>query len=169
MNTETKIAPRLYTEEARPSAQPIGSFGTPRHGYARLDRLGFWLSALCAVHCMLMPIALISFPVVSWIHWSRIMDGVALAVAAVFGFGGCLLSLRQHRDATPLCLVFAGLMLNGVGRLSAPHLGAFLSQTFIIAGPLIMAYGLWRDRRLCACDRHTRSCCLETPEKPSRG
>ena len=51
---------------------------------------------------MVMPIVLIFFPVMTWIHWSRIMDVVALSVAAVFGLGGCILSLRHHRDFVPL-------------------------------------------------------------------
>ncbi len=104
---------------------------------------------------MVLPIVLIFFPVMSWIHWSRIMDAVAIGVAALFGLGGCLLSLRLHGDARPLCLVLAGLVLNGTGRFAAPQLGPFLAQTLIIAGPMLMAYGLWKDRRLCQCTGHT--------------
>ena len=84
------------------------------------------------------------------------MDVVALSVAAVFGLGGCLLGLRHHRNAAPLCLVLVGLTVNTSGRFAAPHLGPFLSQTLIIAGPMLIAYGLWRDRRLCKCRGHAR-------------
>jgi hypothetical protein len=99
-----------------------------------------------------MPIVMISFPVLlSWRHWSRMMDAVVLGVAAVFGLGGCLLSLRHHRDAMPLCLVLTGLIMNATGRFGALYLGPFLAQTLVGAGPLLMAYALWKDRRLCQC------------------
>lgn len=79
------------------------------------------------------------------------MDVVVLALSALLGVSGCLLSLRHHRTTAPLCLVIAGLLTNGVGRWAQPWLGPVMSQTLIIAGPLLMAYGLWKDKRLCAC------------------
>lgn len=113
-----------------------------------------WLSALCAVHCAAMPVVLVFLPVVSWIRWSRTMDMVALALSTLFGVFGCLLAFRRHQTATPLCLVIAGLLLNGTGHWMQPRLGPVASQTLIIAGPLLMAYGLWRDRQLCQCKHH---------------
>lgn len=156
MNLETQDLIKLEGNPSRVSLKPEAHPDAPAHAHARLDRLGIWLSAACAVHCMVMPIVLISFPVMTWIHWSRVMDAVALGAAAVFGFGGCLLSLRQHRNPRPLGLVLGGLTLNGVGRFAALALGPFLSQTLIIAGPMLMAYGLWRDRRLYRCAVHAR-------------
>lgn len=79
------------------------------------------------------------------------MDVIALSVAAVFGLGGCLLSLRHHSDTKPLLLVITGLALNATGRFASSSLGPFLAQTLVIGGPVMMAYGLWRDRRLCRC------------------
>ena len=155
MSTETPAVYKPHTENDRISLKPVGYSDPPLpHAHAKLDRLGIWLSATCAVHCMVMPIVLIFFPVLSWIHWSRIMDALVLGVAAVFGLGGCLLSLRHHRDAMPLCLVLAGLIMNATGRFAALYLGPFLAQTLVIAGPLLMAYALWKDRRLCQCTGH---------------
>jgi hypothetical protein len=156
MSTRTESIYVPHTDAPPAPLQPVASLGVPRrtHAHAKLDRLGIWLSGACAVHCAVVPIVLILFPVVSWIHWSRIMDIVALSVAAVFGLGGCLLSLRHHRDARPLMLVIGGLMLNATGRFAALSLGPFLAQTLVVGGPLTMAYGLWRDRRLCKCSGH---------------
>jgi MerC mercury resistance protein len=154
MSIDTKSAFVPIAEAPRLPLRPLSACNAPVHAHAKLDRLGIWLSAACAVHCMVMPIVLVFFPVMAWIHWSRIMDAAALGVAAVFGLGGCVLSLRHHRDVTPLSMVLAGLMLNGTGRFAASHLGPFLSQTLVIAGPMVMAYGLWRDRRLCRCSGH---------------
>jgi|SRR5579862_985326 len=153
IETESVFIPQA---EAPPAPlRPLGCPNTPRHAHARLDRLAFWLSTACAVHCAVVPIVLIVFPVVSWIHWSRIMDIVVLSIAALFGLGGCLLSLRQHRDARPLSLVVSGLLLNAIGRFAGQQLGPFLASMFVVGGPLLMAYGLWRDRRLCKCSCHS--------------
>jgi hypothetical protein len=154
MSPDTKSVLVPHTELPPTPVLPAAHQHALGHAHARLDRLGIWLSAICAVHCAVVPIVLIIFPVWSWVHWSRIMDVIVLSIAAVFGLGGCVLSLRHHRDATPLRLVVAGLLLNATGRFAAPYLGAFLAQTLVVAGPLIMAYGLWRDRRLCRCSGH---------------
>ena len=34
------------------------------------------------------------------------------------------------------------------------NLARFLAQTLVIAGPMLMAYALWKDRRLCQCNSH---------------
>ena len=149
MNADTKTVFVPPPATAPAPLRSISRVDAPLHTHAKLDWFGFWLSALCAVHCIVMPFVLVFFPVMSWIHWSRIMDVIVLGVAAVFGLGGCLLGLRHHRDAGPLCLVLVGLALNTTGRFAAPHLGPFLAQTLVIAGPMLMAYGLWRDWRLC--------------------
>jgi hypothetical protein len=151
---------KLEGATSRVSLNPEAHPSAPAHAHARLDRLGIWLSALCAVHCMVMPIVLILFPVMSWIRWSRAMDATAITAAAVLGLGGTLLSLRQHHDLRPLGLVLGGLTLHLVGRFAARFLGPFLSQTLIIAGPMLMGYGLWKNRQLCRCARHaTLKCC----------
>jgi hypothetical protein len=151
MIAETKIEVAPPAETLRAPLQPLGHEHVGHHTHAKLDRLAFWLSGVCAVHCMVMPIVLIFFPVMTWIHWSRMMDVIAISVAAVFGLGGCILSLRYHRDFVPLVLVITGLTLNATGRFASVSLGPFLAQTLVVGGPLLMAYGLWRDRRLCRC------------------
>lgn len=154
MSVETSTVYKPHTEAAPISLKPADGPDHPPHTHAKLDRLGIWLSATCAVHCMVMAFVLIFFPVMSWIHWSKMMDVLVLGVAAVFGLGGCLLSLRHHRDVRPLCLVLGGLILNCVGRLGASYLGPYLSLILVVDGPLLMAYGLWKDRRLCQCTGH---------------
>jgi hypothetical protein len=154
MSIDTKDVFVPIAEASHAPLRPLGACDAPVHTHAKLDRLGIWLSAICAVHCMVVPIVLIFFPVMSWIHWSRIMDAIVLGVAAVFGLGGCLLGLRHHHDMIPLGLVLAGLVLNATGRFAAASLGPYLAQTLVIAGPMLMAYGLWRDRQLCKCTVH---------------
>ena len=79
------------------------------------------------------------------------MDIITIGVAAVFGLGGCLLGLRHHRNFAPCGLVIAGLLLNVTGRFGSLYLGSYVTPSLLVAGALVMAYGLWRDRQLCKC------------------
>jgi hypothetical protein len=91
-----------------------------------------------------MPVVLAAQPLFHWFRISRVLDNVMLAVAVVVGLLVCLRNLRQHRDLGPLTLVLGGLVAVGGGRY-------FVWPPLITAGPLIMAYGLWLNRRLCHC------------------
>jgi MerC mercury resistance protein len=110
-----------------------------------MERIGFCASALCAVHCVVMPFVLAAQPLFHWFRISRAVDNALLALAAGVGVVVCVQSCRQHRDLGPLALLLVGLTAIGIGRyLALPSL--------IMGGPLVMAYSLWLNRRLCACD-----------------
>ena len=126
------------------------------HLHTTLDFIGMCASLLCAVHCFVAPIVLVINPIFSWIRISRKMDIVFLAVAVVVGLCGCLVSLRQHKDYTPLCLMIAGLSVNSIGRYASMSLGPFWALTLILAGPLLMSYGLWMNHQLCRCKAERR-------------
>jgi len=124
----------------------------PLHTHTKLDRFGIWLSSICAVHCIVMPFILLLFPVMmKWAHLSRMTDVIVMLIAAVFALFGCILSIRHHKNERPLCLVIIGLVINLTGRFGLNVFGPWLSQTLVIAGPMLMAYGLWVDRNLCKC------------------
>jgi len=154
MTADTKIEVAPPAEPLRAPLQPLGHEHVGQHTHVKLDRLGIWLSAICAVHCAVVPVAQIFFPVLlmmKWIRWGRAMDVVTIGVAAVFGLGGCLLGLRHHHNLTPLRLVMAGLLLNVIGRFGWMYLGPYITPSLLVAGALVIAYGLWRDRQLCRC------------------
>jgi hypothetical protein len=154
MNVDVKQVFVPVTDAPPAPMQPLGACEVPVHAHAKLDRLGIWLSAVCAVHCAIVPVAQIFFPVLMMMKWmqrSRTMDIVTIGVAAVFGLGGCILSLRHHRNLLPLCLVMAGLLLNVVARIGWNYFGPYLTPSLLVAGALVMVYGLSRDRRLCRC------------------
>jgi hypothetical protein len=109
-----------------------------------MERIGLCASALCAVHCVVMPLVLAAQPMFHFFRISRVADNAMLALAAVVGVIVCSRSHRQHQDFGPLTLVLVGLVAVGGGRY-------FAWQPLITSGPLVMAYGLLLNRRLCAC------------------
>ena len=110
-----------------------------------IERIGLCASFLCAVHCMVMPFLLAAQPLFQWFRISRVVDNALLAIAAVVGLVVCLRNVKRHRDFGPLAVLFIGLAAVGCGR-------CFVWQPLITGGPLVMAYGLWLNRRLCSCD-----------------
>ena len=158
INAKTAFVP--IAEDTPAPLRPLGVCDTPVHTHAKLDRLGMWLSAICAVHCAVVPVLQTFLPVLmlmKWIRWSRTMDIVTIGVAAIFGLGGCLLGLRHHRNFAPIRLVIAGLLLNITGRFGAVYLGPYVTPSLLVAGAMVMAYGLWRDRQLCRCTNPAHS------------
>src|SRR5580700_8891272 len=120
VDTETVFVP--HTERKPSALRPLGCTEDRPHTHAKLDRFGMWLSAICAVHCAVVPVVQIFFPVLlmmKWIRVSRTMDIVTIGVAASFGLGGCLLGLRHHRNLTSFFLVITGLLLNVTGRFGS--------------------------------------------------
>jgi hypothetical protein len=160
MSIDTKEVFIPIAEAPRSPLRPFGACDAPVHTHAKLDRLGMWLSTICAVHCAVVPVVQIFFPVLlmmKWIRVSRTMDIVTLSVAAAFGLGGCLLGLRHHRNFTPFRLVITGLLLNIAGRFGSVYLGPYVTPSLLVAGALVMAYGLWRDRQMCKCTNPAHS------------
>jgi len=99
-----------------------------------------------------MPFILLLFPVMmKWANLSRTADVIILGLAAIISIVSCLLSLRHHHNDRPLSLVVIGITINLTGRFGVTELGPWLAQTLVISGPMLMAYGLWRDRQLCKC------------------
>jgi ABC-type tungstate transport system substrate-binding protein len=112
---------------------------------SNLERIGLCASCLCAVHCVLVPFLLAAQPFFRWIRISRALDNALLTVAVVIGLWVCMRNISRHRDFGPVLLLFAGFAAVVDGRVCG-------WQPLITGGPLVMAYALWLNRRLCACD-----------------
>jgi|ERR1051325_3716047 hypothetical protein len=119
------------------------------HAHAALDAVGMYSSMLCAIHCLVAPIVLVINPIFSWLRLSRKVDMIFLTVAVVVGLSGCLLSIRNYKNYTPLWLMLSGLAANSVGRFAGATMGPFFATSLILVGPLLMGYALWMDRQLC--------------------
>jgi len=61
IDTKTVFVPIAETPHAQ--LRPLGGCDAPVHTHVKLDRLGMWLSAICAVHCAVVPVVQIFFPV----------------------------------------------------------------------------------------------------------
>ena len=121
-----------------------------------LDRMGVTASALCAVHCALVPIFITALPLLGleflandWVEITMI------AVSAILGTLSLSLSYRkQHRKLLPFIVLITGFILISIG-----HFSGFqsLEPILIPAGGIIVAAAHvvnWKLNNACTHTQH---------------
>ena len=86
---------------------------------SRLDSIGMTASALCAIHCAIVPLVFTSLPLLGlgflanpWIEWGMII------LAFIIGISSISLSyIRTHRRVLPMALLTAGFIIIICGHL----------------------------------------------------
>lgn len=118
-----------------------------------LDRLGVWVSAMCALHCLLLPLLLPVLPLLasSFVaeHW---FERSILTISIVIGFVALFIGFKQyHRQIYPMYSLSVGALIfwnkDIFGHAYEPFTVA-LGAAFIIAAHLV-------NLRLC---RQCKSC-----------
>ena len=119
-----------------------------------LDILAISISGLCAVHCLLTPLVIILFPILSGTviageNFHRLLLWVILPTSGLAVVLGC----RRHKDTVVFALGMVGLSLLIVGALWAhAWLGEWGDRLLTMVGGGIMAVGHVRNYRLCRND-----------------
>jgi hypothetical protein len=126
-----------------------------------LDRLGAASSTLCAIHCLLTPLALAALPFVGLqvalgesLEWAFVAAGLAVGTLVLVP------SFRNlHGRLLPLALFIAGVTLWGAARIG-PASDAGLELPVMLAGSASLVTAHVVNRRLCslctACARARR-------------
>jgi hypothetical protein len=104
------------------------------------DRMGVWTSALCIIHCLLMPV-LLSMSAV-FVHFlpseERVHRSLALAIAAI-GAIALIRGIRIHRRLCVLYLMAAGLACIFFAAFQGDRLpGHWMEVTITFAGSILM-------------------------------
>jgi hypothetical protein len=84
-----------------------------------LDRTGMWTSALCAVHCIVVPalISMSAFSSLAFLH-NEYMENVVLAISATIAASSLIPSyIKHHRKGLPIVILLFGFCLMGMSRL----------------------------------------------------
>ncbi len=122
---------------------------------AWLDGAAVLLSALCLVHCLLLPFIVAGLPLLAQfydghLHAQMLIVVVPLSVAAL-GIG-----FRGHRNRNVVTGGATGLLLLIVGATFAhEYLGVFADRFLTIAGALVLAMAHYRNSVLAR--RHRRA------------
>ncbi len=112
----------------------------------RADRFGITASALCAVHCAVMPLVVTSLPLwglaflaESWVEGMVI--GLSMAVA---GLSLGISYYRHHKNVRPAGLLLAGFLLIGAAHYVQPA----LEQLLLPLGGVCIAFAHMINLRL---------------------
>ncbi len=115
------------------------------------DRIGMWASIACAVHCALLPLALVLAPalglgIIGWLD----MDQLFAIVATVLGVTMLILGYRRHRTVSVWILMLAGLALIWANAFTPLHQHGLWHAVMMVTGGLMIAWAHWRNTRLTA-------------------
>ncbi len=122
---------------------------TIKHG-----KWGMWLSGLCAVHCLLMPLAAVSMPLigVKMLH-HPLMEFSLMGGSFLFAFSATLRSyFNVHRNIATVLLTLAGFVFIITGHIMHESI-AGISLTLI--GACLVIFSLYKNNRLVKGCRHS--------------
>lgn len=122
----------------------------------RWDKLGIFLSGLCALHCLVTPLLVLALPVMGeffeqeWVHLT-----MALFVVPV-GFFAFWSGYKHHQQLKVFALGILGLVMVGGASLMPHEWVEFYGHDMVtILGSLCLITAHVLNRRACLCHKHT--------------
>lgn len=117
-----------------------------------LDRTGMWVTTLCALHCLLLPVIL---PILSLVGLSflgeELLERVILGTSIVIGLVALSSGVRKHFNFYPFILLAAGAFIywhkDSLGEMGEP--------VVIIVGASLIVAAHWINLRLVRSARST--------------
>lgn len=126
--------------------------------YVSWDRVGMGLSLLCALHCILTPLIILSLPILARYYLVHPIFHLILALVIIpVGLIAFVAGYRHHRKWITFALGVPGLVLVSLIPYLVHGLGLKLpEQAFMVLGSGLLIAGHWINRRACTdCDHHS--------------
>jgi hypothetical protein len=113
-----------------------------------LDVTGFWVSVLCALHCVAVPILLSFAAFGSWaVLEEPSIEYTVLGISTVLGVGSLLTSyFRHHRKLTAIGILIAGFTFIAISRQTDKEI---LEGMLTATGASLVAWSHVVNFRLC--------------------
>ena len=74
-----------------------------------LDKLGIAATFLCALHCLLLPVSALVFPLFTASFWAQeLFDSMVLAMTMILGSAALYSGFRHHQRKYPFVLLYTG-------------------------------------------------------------
>ncbi|MGZ3772211.1 MAG: MerC domain-containing protein [Pseudobdellovibrionaceae bacterium] len=121
----------------------------------RWDKVGIFLSSLCAVHCLLTPILVLTLPVLGKTfeeEWVHLIMAFFVVPTGIYAFWS---GYSHHKKAYVLALGLTGLICVGGAFLAPRSWVLFFGHDLItIFGSSFLITAHILNRRACLCHRH---------------
>ncbi|GGW79133.1 MerC domain-containing protein [Alteromonas halophila] len=127
---------------------------TPVENPTKLDTLGIWISSLCALHCLALPVVVPLLPLIgstffAQLWFERTILSISLVIGAVALISG---ALKYHSRYYPLALLAVGGLIYWFKDIFGES-----GEPFTIAtGAMLIVAGHWVNMRLCRQYRNDR-------------
>ncbi len=123
--------------------------------YHTLNKVGFWLSILCTIHCLSMPILISFLPYLGESFLSESAEIYLVIASAVLAIYLLLKDYRNHQNILPLFLLSIALIMNGLGLFWVDASNEIFCN---VIGALLMATAYWLNwnahRKACHSHAH---------------
>jgi hypothetical protein len=121
-----------------------------------LDKMGMFLSLLCAVHCILTPMLILSLPIMARyymahpaFHWILALMIFPVGVLAFYH------GYRHHRRSLVFFLGIPGLLIvSVVPTFFHAYLNLWSEPLAMVMGSGLLVSAHWLNRRSCHCEIH---------------
>lgn len=119
---------------------------------ARAERLASWLSFACAIHCLVMPLAIGVLPLLGATGGAYLGETAELGLTAlvvVSALTAMIWGYRRHRDARFVALTALGLTIYLIGHaLGHASAGSWYAVSMAVVGGLTLAGSSFFSARL---------------------
>jgi MerC mercury resistance protein len=132
--------------------------GSPSH--ARIDLLGMYVSLVCALHCLTVPLLVTVLPLAgAGVALGGSLEVLFIAASVALATGSLCWGFRRHRRWRVLIVLGAALTMIAVGRFlaSEPY-----ELVCVVMGAAALAGGHLLNRYLCRT-------CVVCEDEPARG
>jgi O-antigen ligase len=119
---------------------------------SNVEKIGFWLTIVCAIHCVATPILITFLPLFGskfamFHQYENIFLGISLLLA-IYLLGR---DYREHKNVVPMKLVAIAAMVKLVDLIFLDQ-SLELLVSFSMASLIIWAYWLnWKHKQKCRC------------------
>lgn len=121
----------------------------------RWDKVGIFLSTLCAVHCLLTPFLILALPVMGEFfesEWAHILLALFVVPVGLFAFFS---GYRHHQQKGVLALGVVGLLfITGASFLPHEMVEVAEFDVVTISGSVLVLFAHILNRRACLCHKH---------------
>lgn len=120
-----------------------------------MNKLGFWSSMICAIHCTLLPLVLILIPTSGvYLFINETFELFFLLGSLFINIANLCFGYKMHKSNKALAILASGLFLFLIGRLLHKHnydhvIQYDLFNLFMIAGGVMMACSSLINSKLC--------------------
>ena len=120
-----------------------------------LDNLGVTISTICLIHCILLPILILFFPIISLYYiMNEAYEWIFLSLSIVIGFYSLCLGHKQHKSLSSLKILVFGFLFMFISKIFDDSNNDLYHTLFVLAGGILIIISHILNKKLCnACDR----------------